>query len=294
VIQTDRYGNARILYEPPSELDKERLLEAEESRLARLSPEDRKAVAQVEANQKRAALKQSKFEIETNPLKRDKMEKDIALAEQKLTDPVEQRQRIIDKQMKILEEQGRTDTELYRKLQTRFDELGKVKSGATTVTVKTMPAGMVQRQANREAFLKIGRDILAKWTPEYTGPIQGRWLKWKNTWIGGDKPAAKFHAGVTSMLQSMYDRAGKQLSNEELAKWQPFLPKLEVADATFEGRMENLIENVATYLATESDVATRAGYLTGAAPTNNPSPKELRQRNSVEAYELGQQLGYWE
>jgi len=144
-----------------------------------------------------------------------------------------------------------------------IEEYRRTAAASVNVDMRPMTESMVTGKANKEALLAIGQDILAKWNPSWTGPIQGRWTEFKNKWIGGNKGRAAFEAAVTSMLEQMYQRAGKQLSDTEIKTWEPFRPQITNPDTTFEGRMENMMNNVATYLDWWQKTAKSGGYETG-------------------------------
>jgi hypothetical protein len=180
---------------------------------------------------------------------------------------------IVEQRIQQLKDAGYADdSPAVASAQARWDELAKLSSASTNVELKMMPEGMVSRQANREALMRVGEEVISKWRPEYTGPIQGWMTSLKNKWVGGDQQAASFEAGVTSMIEQMYQKAGKQLSDEEMKRWDPFIPKMTEPDSTFKAKMDNLMNNVTAYLSAESDVASRAGYRT----TDSQRPVEQK------------------
>ncbi|MHC4620954.1 MAG: hypothetical protein ACYTEQ_24680 [Planctomycetota bacterium] len=101
VIQTDRYGNTRILYEPPSELDKTRLEQMRESteytrqqiqeikdeRGARLSPKERRNMAAIDAKIKRQELLLKQHDVAISPQKREKLAKEIEALDAQIRRP---------------------------------------------------------------------------------------------------------------------------------------------------------------------------------------------------------------
>jgi len=122
------------------------------------------------------------------------------------------------------------------------------------VNTKDMTEGQIQRLSAKKAFLKTAEKTMDLWRKDYTGPFDG-WVTYvKNRLGGGTQDQAKFEAGVASMIEMMYQKAGKQLSNEELQKWKPTLPSIFDPDEVFPGKMQELTENVANYLSIEENL----------------------------------------
>jgi len=165
----------------------------------------------------------------------------------------------------------------------------------TNVNTRDLTEGQIQRFAAKKGIIAAGDSVRDLWLKGYTGPMDGiaTWIK--NRLGGGTKNSAKFEAGVAGLLETMYNKAGKQLSDTELAKWKPTLPSLFDPDKTFDGKLEALVENVSTYLSIEENLVglpnTAGPPFDATNATNEQKAAELRRRGTFTEAQIQEALG---